>query len=456
MSGSTVLPIRGVHTPPSVLGSRLHERIDAMPLDWRCKGFPLTTFPRDLPSLRAAGSAFPTAGFLTPIVTLLATALTTNLDIMARYSHSSGVRHAPHGKTTMAPQVFDAQLSAGAWGITFATPWQARVGREFGVSQVLIANEVTDPEALLWMAESMEEEGGQILSYVDDVQGLELAQRVLTASGSQVRLPVLVELGIEGGRTGVRGVEAAFDLARQVVASPHHRLVGVAGYEGGFGHSSEPEVLESVRDYLSRMRQLAERIDAAGLVEDGPLVLTAGGSSYFDLVVDVLSGALTSGREVLTIIRSGAVISHDEGLYGEVTPFRRRAELGDVAGGGLVAAAEVWSRVLSRPEPDLLLIDAGKRDVPYDAQLPSVQRAYRIGASRAAGMTAEPLATDDWVITDTNDQHGYVRVPAEAHVGPGDLLVLGITHPCTLFDKWRAVPVLDDEDIITDVIHTFF
>lgn len=450
------LPIRGVTTPPSVLGRRLHEHIDALPIDWRCKGFPFTAGGTDLPALRAAGLAFSTAGFVTPIVTLRASALTTNLAVMARYSDASGVRHAPHGKTTMAPQVFDAQLAAGAWGITFATPWQARVGREFGLEHALIANEVTDPQALRWMAESMLLQGGRILSYVDDVHALRTAQRVLTESGSTVRLPVLIELGIEGARTGVRTIDAALGLARQVAASPNHELVGVAGYEGGFGHSSDDAVLAAVRGYLADMRELAQRIDAEGLFEDGTVILSAGGSSYFDLVVDVLAGPLASGREVLTIIRSGAVVSHDEGLYGEVSPFHRRTELNELAGGELATAVEVWARVLSRPEPGLLLLDAGKRDVPYDVQLPSVLRAYRVGASLQDGLVAGPLDTSGWRFTETNDQHGYVRVPDTADVAPGDLLVLGITHPCTLFDKWRALPVLDDEDVVTDVIHTFF
>ncbi len=456
MSGSSDLPIRGVATPPSVLGPRLRDRIEAMPLDWRCKGFPLVDGFTSLASLRTARLAFSSAGFVTPIATLRASALTTNLAVMSRYSDASGVRHAPHGKTTMAPQVFDAQLAAGAWGITFATPWQARVGREFGLENVLIANEVTDPEALRWMADSMQHRGGRIVSYVDDIRGLRLAQRVLADAGPTVRLPVLVELGIEGGRTGVRSIEAGLELARAVSGSTHHELVGVAGYEGGYGHSSEASVLEAVRGYLARMRELAERIDAEGLFEAEPVILSAGGSSYFDLVVDVLAGPLPGGREALTIIRSGAVISHDEGLYGEVSPFRRRTELNELAGGEFATAVELWARVLSRPEPDLLLIDAGKRDVPFDVQLPSVLRAYRVGGSPRSGLAAEPLVTSGWCFTDTNDQHGYVRVPETAEAGPGDLLVLGITHPCTLFDKWRALPVLDDDDVVTDVVHTFF
>jgi D-serine deaminase-like pyridoxal phosphate-dependent protein len=60
------------------------------------------------------------------------------------------------------------------------------------------------------------------------------------------------------------------------------------------------------------------------------------------------------------------------------------------------------------------------------------------------------------VVTRLDDQHAYISVPPGADLAPGDLLCLGISHPCTTFDKWRAIPVVDDENRVTDVVHTFF
>ena len=55
-----------------------------------------------------------------------------------------------------------------------------------------------------------------------------------------------------------------------------------------------------------------------------------------------------------------------------------------------------------------------------------------------------------------NDQHTYLRVPAEADVRVGDLIGSGISHPCTTFDKWRALFTVDDSYRVTGAILTFF
>jgi D-serine deaminase-like pyridoxal phosphate-dependent protein len=60
-----------------------------------------------------------------------------------------------------------------------------------------------------------------------------------------------------------------------------------------------------------------------------------------------------------------------------------------------------------------------------------------------------------------NDQHAFVELPTGVQLGVGDLVVFGLSHPCTMFDKWRVVPVVssidDVEDAaVTDLIETFF
>jgi D-serine dehydratase len=62
----------------------------------------------------------------------------------------------------------------------------------------------------------------------------------------------------------------------------------------------------------------------------------------------------------------------------------------------------------------------------------------------------------DWSIVDLNDQHGYLSVPDSAVLLPGDLVSLGISHPCTLFDKWTWLPVVTANGTVVDAIRTFF
>jgi D-serine deaminase-like pyridoxal phosphate-dependent protein len=103
--------------------------------------------------------------------------------------------------------------------------------------------------------------------------------------------------------------------------------------------------------------------------------------------------------------------------------------------------------VLSRPEPELALLLMGKRDVPYDIDLPS-PFAVRgpEGLRDVTGMQ----------VTELNDQHAFLRLPADDPLAVGDLVGSGISHPCTAFDKWRLIPVVDDDYTVVDAIHTFF
>lgn len=328
------------------------------------------------------------------------------------------------------------------------------------MKNLLLANEVVDPAALEWFAkELLPDPEVTLLSYVDDAAMVARGAEVLRRSGAPRPLEVLLEVGYAGGRTGVRDVERARAVGAAVAASAQHHLVGVAGYEGRIGNVASDSVLGAVRAHLRRLREVAEVLDAAELFSAETVVITAGGSAFFDVVVEELQGDLPSGRAVELIVRSGATVTHDDGLYGEVTPFRRRPELGRLAGGVLEEAISIWSRVLSRPEPDLAILDVGKRDVPHDAGLPTITRVIPQDTmpghpSDAAGGSGADLS--DWEIFDTNDQHAFVRIPGSAALAAGDLVVLSISHPCTFFDKWRFIPVIDDEGIIIDVIRTFF
>jgi D-serine deaminase-like pyridoxal phosphate-dependent protein len=419
------------------------------PFGWRAKGFPLDGRFATAAQIRRSRPSLFEDGFVTPVATLRASALDHNLSAMGRFCAEQGIELAPHGKTTMAPQLFARQIENGAWGITVATPWQARVCRAFGVRRILLANELTDPAALTWVADELADEELTLMSYVDDPAQVERAQKILGDHGSTRPLDVLVEVGLpEGGRTGCRDAAAVDDVVRAVQQSSQHRLVGVAGYEGLIGHEGSDDVLARVRDFLRSVRGTAERLVVAGAFPgDAPVVLSAGGSAFFDIVTESLAGELPGGRVAQVVLRSGGYASHDADLYGDVSPFRRRPDLAG-ASGELEQAVEVWGRVLSRPEPGLALVDVGKRDVPVDVALPLPLRQRRDGVlGRAPG---------SWTLTGTNDQHGYLAVPPETDLAPGDWVSFAITHPCTFFDKWTWIPVVDDDERVVDVVRTYF
>ncbi|GAA1883988.1 amino acid deaminase [Streptantibioticus ferralitis] len=408
-------------------------------VDHRFKGLPPDAEGRTVGELAAERRSIFDGGFTTPILTLSASALEHNLAQLEAYSAKHGLAFAPHGKTSMAPQLFERQLAHGSWGITAATPSQVRVYRTFGVQRIFLANELVDAAALRWLSgELAADPDFRLVAYVDSVRGVELMEAALTH-----RLDVVVELGAPGGRTGVRDAGVAREVADAVAAARHLRLVGVAGYEGELPVKTE----ESVTAWLRRLVALARDLDAAGRFADAEeIVLSAGGSAWFDSVAEVFSrvAADSFSRPVLKLLRSGAYVTHDDGHYRKTTPFHDR-----VAGeGSLRAAFQLWAQVVSRPEAGLALLNAGKRDAAYDLDLPEV-RAVRT-------LTGERRPADGMKVTRLADQHAFVALSEGAELEVGDWVALGLSHPCTTFDKWQLIPVVAEDDTVVDFVRTFF
>jgi D-serine deaminase-like pyridoxal phosphate-dependent protein len=284
---------------------------------------------------------------------------------------------------------------------------------------VLLANEVLDPRVLRWMAA----EPAEILFYVDSLAGVE----ALRSAGGGGR--VLVEVGYLDGRAGARSVVEAVAVAEAAASVEGVTVMGVSGFEGLLPDAA------AVRAFLGAIEDTAHAV--APYCRHRPIV-TAGGSAWFDLVVAEL-GPPAAEHGWRLILRSGAVVTHDDGSYRTSTPFNRSDE------GTLTAALEVWAQVLSTPEPGLAIVGAGRRDVPFDAGLP-----VPIAARSTSG---EARALPGAVIDGINDQHAYLR---DAAVEVGELVRLGISHPCTAFDKWRVIPVVDDDDRVVDLLRTYF
>ena len=402
---------------------------------------------REVVDLRLRLSQLPT-----PVLTLSERTMAANIDGLAGWVRERGLELAPHGKTTMAPELWARQLDAGAWGITVANLAQLAVARSFGVERVMVANMLLSRLGLRWLAgETARADGFDVLVWADSVEAVQIMQDALADLDSAPPLGVLVELGGPGGRTGARDLTGAVQVAQAVASSDALRLAGVAGYEGALAHDSSTASLATVTAYLERLVALHRALVSEQLYEKTTVpVVTAGGSAFFDLVAEVL-GPLT-GEGIEVVLRSGAYLTHDDGFYRAISP------LGDAPrteGPHLESAMHGWVRVTSQPEPGLAIFDAGKRDLPFDEGLPEVQLLRPRGGkgdatSVAAGVTA------------LNDQHGFLSFDPAAPVPVvvGDELRLGLSHPCTAFDKWGLVPVIDDADevdpLVIDLVRTYF
>ncbi|MBM4828888.1 alanine racemase [Actinospica acidiphila] len=405
----------------------------------RFKGLPPDAADLTVGELAAQRRNLFTGGFTTPVLALSAERLEHNLAALETFAERHGLAFAPHGKTSMAPQLFHRQIERGAWGITLAVPHQVRVAREFGVERVFLANELVDAAALRWIAAEQDADPAfRFVCYVDSVRGVELMDAAL--EGASRPVDVVVELAAgEGARTGVRTEAECAAVADAVAGARALRLVGVAGYEGEVPQADP----ERVRAWLRRLVALAVDFDKAGRFTGlDEIVVSAGGSAWFDAVADVFAEVPELSAPVLKLLRSGAYVSHDDGHYERLTPFNR------VPGeGGLEPAFRLWTQVVSRPSAEQAFTNAGKRDAAYDLDLPVARVVRRDGTERpATGIE----------VTGLSDQHAWLRTSSEMDLEVGDWVGLGLSHPCTSFDKWALIPVAEADGTVVDYIRTFF
>ncbi|MGH8082217.1 MAG: amino acid deaminase [Lysobacter sp.] len=384
-----------------------------------------------------------------PVAVLRQSTLDHNIAWMREFVERADALLAPHGKTTMSPQLFQAQIDAGAWAITLATIPQLRVAHRFGVKRVLLANQpvaIADIESLAALLR--DDADFQAWALVDSSIGVQRLNQAMQTLAPQRRLPVLVELGADGGRAGVRGVDAALELAGQINAASHLSLAGVEGYEGLWVGADRAADLQRVETLLTQLVELTRRCDAQGLFDGDEILLSAGGSAYFDYVADAFARLNDTSRPLRRVLRSGCYLTSDHGFYhGLQQEMRTRHDASFRH--GLQPALEVWAMVQSRPEPGLALLTLGKRDASYDIDLPKPLSWHRPGEPA-------PRPMRDARIVKMNDQHAYLELPAGHPLQVGDLVATGISHPCTTFDKWTLMLLSDDSYRVTGAINTFF
>ncbi|WP_263358109.1 amino acid deaminase [Acidicapsa ligni] len=378
-----------------------------------------------------------------PSAVLYEERLQHNLDWMQEFITAYGVKLAPHGKTTMAPKLFTRQLQAGAWGITLATAHQTQVAYAHGVRRVLMANQLVGKENMATIGRLLADSDFEYYCLVDSAALVDQLGAYFLKHGH--RLNVLLELGVAGGRTGVRN-EAQLQavLASLTQWQDSIALRGVEIYEG---------VLEdeaSIRSYLQHAVDVTQKLAAKGFFKPGMILLSGAGSAWYDVVAEVFSAADFDGR-VEIVLRPGCYLTHDIGAYREAqTKIQERNPIARRIGSGLLPALQVWAYVQSVPEAERAIIAMGKRDAAFDAGLPAPALHFR------PGETAPKAALAHWTLTKMMDQHAYLRIAEGDDLRVGDMIAFDISHPCLTFDKWRTLPVLNAEYQVIDIVLTYF
>jgi D-serine dehydratase len=417
-------------------------------LDSTYKSFPPHAAPLRTSELAAVGWNVLNHDMAFPLALIHRSALDHNIAWMQDYAARKSVSFAPHGKTTMSPQLFHQQLASGAWGLSFATLYQVAVGVQAGARRVIIANQVVcdaDFDALAALLNRYTDL--RIWFLVDSLAQLSLIEDWHRRRHAQLPFDVLLEVGIPAQRTGCRSFDQAAELANAISQSSAVRLGGIECYEGGAAQCETEHDRREVTALVQRVIEVVRYCDSKALYQSDELLITAGGSAVFDLVLPLLN--LKSLQHAMRgVLRSGCYVTHDHGNYAR---YLRLVEQREGLDHSLRPALEVWAMVQSVPEPGLALLTCGRRDISHDLEMPLPQRFCKRGAKQVLA------APRDWTVSALNDQHAYLRFEPKGLVPQvGDLVGLGISHPCTTFDKWSWMPVVDEAMNIVDAIETRF
>jgi len=378
-----------------------------------------------------------------PSAVLYQDRLMHNLAWMRDFISAYAVLLAPHGKTTMAPRLFQMQIKEGAWGITLATAHQTLVAHTYGVRRVLMANQLVGKENMAIIARLLRDPEFEYYCLVDSAEQIDQLGTFFAAQAQP--LQVLLELGVMGGRTGVR-TEAQMNAALGALS----RWEGVIALDGVELYEGVLDDEGSIREFLGNAAAITRKLIGEDRIRRSPALLSGAGSAWYDVVAEVLSSA-HFGESVEIILRPGCYLTHDVGSYR--TAQQRILGANPVAHrmtSGLIPALQVWAYVQSIPEDDKAIIGMGKRDAAFDSGLPVPALHYRPGS-------ALPNTTPShWETTKMMDQHAYLKITTGDDLRVGDMIAFDICHPCLTFDKWRTLPVLNSAYDVVDIVQTFF
>ena len=411
------------------------EKLKTITLNSFYKGFPLAAEGQSIEEFLMSKPNLFTAGFQLPMAVLGESALKNNLVRMAQFCQEVDASLAPHVKTTMAPQIAKWQMDHGAWALTVANFSQARVFLDYGFNRLIIDNEIVDADSIRAIAQVNMKPGHEIIFYVDSHTGLDIIQQALLGM-NDARINLLIEIGMVGGRGGVRDNSEIEALAQEVALDVRLVLLGVSGFEGSVpGADRSVEGVTKVRAFCQKIVAAAKIVRPFVAAEE--IIISGGGSAYFEIVAEEFH---KFGDDAHVLLRSGGYITHDHGYYAGIYPFTQ-----EPVGRRFSPVIELWARVLTQPEPGLAILNLGKRDVGNDFDEPFPSKRF-----------TNKFVTMSGTIDHLNDQHGYLIFGNDQRIAVGDAVGLGISHPCTTFDKWRLIPLVNDDYEVVDGIHTFF
>jgi D-serine dehydratase len=306
-----------------------------------------------------------------------------------------------------------------------------------------MANQLVGKENLAKVARLLTDSRFDFYCLVDSAENI--AQLGTFFAERSLRLNVLIELGIKGGRAGVRDDVALNKLLDELARWKQSiALCGIEVYEGVL--STEVEIKEFLQRAIQTTKQLAKR----NLFDRSPVLLSGAGSAWYDVVAECFSGE-DIGVPLEVVLRPGCYLTHDVGAYQTAhLEIQKRNPVAAQMKSSLKPALRLWAYIQSVPEAGHAIVGLGKRDAAFDAGLPKPSLHFRPG-----NQTPESIP-ESWALTKMMDQHAYMHFPAGADLRVGDMVEFNISHPCLTFDKWKVLPIVNQALDIIDLVQTYF
>lgn len=378
-----------------------------------------------------------------PVLTLDQSALRANTDHFLEFAKAEGLLLAPHAKTPMMPSFAASLVAGGAWGATVANVQQLSAMLAAGMTHIIYASPPGGRTGASHLATAVSlYPHAEIFVFLDSVETVKALDAALDRHGG-TRVFGLIEVGI--GRTGARDARTAIAIQDAILATNGRiTLAGVATYEAAA--VTGPDYQETFQRLFGLLEQTFLNVHHA-VGDTAPLMITAGGSTFFDEVFKSI-GPIARASGASLILRSGAIFFSDDGLYQRAFEAMSARGFSKRIAQAIKPVLSLWAEVISCPEPGLAIGAFGMRDAPNDQGLPVIRRVFRNGEELAISPAEIPI------VEKLNDQHAFIRSCDILQVG--DILELGISHPCTAFQRWNIVYGLDDRGIVESLLQTHF
>ena len=304
----------------------------------------------DIPALPGMDEA----DISTPCLVLDLDALERNIKKMGDYAQSHGMRHRVHGKMHKSVDVALLQEKlGGAVGVCCQKVSEAEVFARGGIKDILVSNQVTQPEKIDRLAR-MPKLGARTICCVDDMANIVDLSAAAVKHGTEIEC--LVEIDCGAGRCGVTTTPQVVELAKAIDAAPGLKFSGLQAYQGAMQHLDSYEERKSKTDIaIAMVREAVDALKAEGLECD--IVGGGGTGSYY----------FESNSGVFNELQCGSYAFMDAD-YGRIhDKDGKRIDHGEWEN-----ALFILTSVMSHAKPQKAICDAGLKAQSVDSGLPFI------------------------------------------------------------------------------------